>query len=54
MQALADWPVERAWFISPVINMERLITDMMGWAGVTEEELREKGEIPTAFGQTLS
>ena len=54
MQALADWPVERSWFISPVVNMAQLITDMMGWAGVTEEELREKGEIPTAFGQTLS
>ena len=54
MDALADWPVERAWFISPVVNMEQLITDMMAWAGVTEEELREKGEISTAFGQTLS
>ena len=54
MDALADRPVERAWFISPVVNMEKLITDMMAWAGVTEAELREKGEIPTAFGQTLS
>lgn len=27
---------------------------MMGWAGVTEQELREKGEIPTDFGETLS
>ena len=54
MDALAGWPVERAWFISPVVNMEQLITDMMAWAGVTEEELREKRKIPTAFGQTLS
>ena len=54
MQALADWPIEQAWFISPVVNMEKLITNMMAWAGVTEKKLREKGEIPTAFGQTLS
>ncbi len=54
MQALADWPIEQAWFISPVVNMEKLITNMMAWAGVTEKELREKGKIPTAFGQTLS
>lgn len=27
---------------------------MMGWAGVTEEALRARGEIPTSFGQTLS
>lgn len=54
MDALADWPIQRAWFISPVVNMEKLITDMMAWAGVTEEELREKGEIPTSFGETLS
>ena len=54
MNALAGWPIERAWFISPVVNTEQLITDMMAWASVTEAELREKGEIPTAFGQTLS
>ena len=46
MDALSGWPIERAWFISPVVNMERLITDMMAWAGVTEEELREKRESP--------
>ena len=28
--------------------------DMMGWAQATEDELREKGEIPTDFGETLS
>lgn len=26
----------------------------MGWAKVTEEQLRAQGEIPTKFGQTLS
>lgn len=46
--------VERALFISPVLDMERLILDMMGWARVSEEALREQGEVPTAFGETLS
>ena len=34
--------------------MERLIRDMMKWSGVTETELKEKREIRTAFGETLS
>ena len=36
------------------IGHTNLIENMMGWAGVTEAELREKGEIPTAFGEVLS
>ena len=54
MSALSGKPVTRAYFISPVVDMERLILDMLSWAGVTEEALREEGEIETAFGQTLS
>lgn len=46
--------IERAYFISPVVDMERLITDMMSWAGVTEAELMEKKEIETFFSETLS
>lgn len=44
----------RALLVSPVLDMEGLILIMMGWAGVTEEQLRREGEIPTSFGQTLS
>lgn len=54
MNALWDRPVERAFFISPIVDMEKLICDMMGWAGVSARELQEKGEIETAFGETLS
>lgn len=54
MDALGGCPVRKAFFISPVVDMERLILDMMGWAGVTERELEEKGKIPTGFGETLS
>ena len=54
MLALQDFPIEKALFISPVVDMEQLILDMMGWAGVSETELKEKEEIPTDFEETLS
>ena len=46
--------IDEAYFISPVADMEKLIGNMMLWAGVTEQELAEKREIPTEFGETLS
>lgn len=54
MTALADKPIDRAFFISPVVDMGKLITDMMKWAGATEDELRLQREIITPFGETLS
>lgn len=54
MHALQNCRIEKALFISPVLDMERLILDMMGWAAVSEADLRERGEIPTDFGETLS
>ena len=54
MSALDAALVDRAYWISPVVDMEKLIGDMLQWAGVREQELAEKQEIPTAFGETLS
>ena len=54
MLALGDQKLDKALFVSPVLDMERLILNMMGWVGVSEQMLREKGEIPTDFGETLS
>ncbi len=54
MLALGQEDVRRAYFISPMVDMNRFITDRMALEGVSEEELREKGEIPTKFGQPLS
>lgn len=54
MQALDETQVDRALFISPVVDMEQLIEAMMAGAGVTEPELRQRGEIKTEFGETLS
>ena len=54
MLALGDQAPDRALFVSPVLDMERLILDMMSWAGVSEQALCERGEVPTDFGETLS
>ena len=54
MNAGIDEMIHRAYFISPVVDMEKLILNMMSWANVTEKELEEKGVIPTSFGEDLS
>lgn len=54
MSALDETLVDRAYFISPVVDMESLIGNMMQWANVTEQELAQRGEVPTDFGETLS
>lgn len=54
MSSLDGTLIDQARFISPVVDMEKLIGNMMMWANVTERELAEKSEIPTQFGETLS
>lgn len=54
MSSLDETLIDQAYFISPVVDMEQLILNMIQWAHVTEPELAEKQEIPTDFGETLS
>lgn len=54
MNAGISTMLQRAYFISPIVDMEKLICDMMARAGVTEAELQAKVVIPTAFGEDLS
>ena len=54
MSALEEDLVDRAYLISPVVDMENLIENMMQWANVTEQELARRQEIATDFGETLS
>ena len=54
MCALSGKQISKALFISPVVNMEKMISDMMMRAKVTEETLKLKKEIHTEFGETLS
>lgn len=54
LNAGIDDMIQKAYFISPIVDMEKLITDMMKWANVTEQELESKGVIHTDFGEDLS
>ncbi|MFA9466333.1 MAG: alpha/beta hydrolase [Velocimicrobium sp.] len=45
--------LEQVLFLSPIVDMERLITNMMTWFGVTEEQLKTEQEIDTPTGQKL-
>ncbi|MDL2277321.1 alpha/beta hydrolase [Parabacteroides sp. OttesenSCG-928-G07] len=52
--AYRDIEFEKCLFLSPILDMERLIQNMMKWSNISEEELKEKGEHETSFGETLS
>ncbi len=45
--------IKKCLFLSPVVNMKIIIDNMMKWSNVSEDELKEKQEIQTAFGPTL-
>lgn len=46
--------IDKAYFISPIVNLEKLILDMINWAGVSESELEKRKIIPVDFGDDLS
>ena len=46
--------IDKAFFISPIVNMEKLILDMINWAGTSESELEKRKIIPVDFGDDLS
>lgn len=54
MLSLAEKNISHALFISPIVDMEKLIIDMMKWLNITEDELKSKKEVETEFGETLS
>ena len=54
MNAGVDGLIQKAYFISPIVDMEKLIGDMMTWAKVTEAVLKARGVIHTEFGEDLS
>lgn len=49
-----DRLINRAYLISPVVDMTKMIEGIMALSGVTEEDLREKKVIATGFGEDLS
>lgn len=54
MLSLSDKKIKKAMFISPIVDMEKLILNMMNLTNVSEEELYNKKKIATSFGETLS
>ena len=54
MLAYADCLIEKCLFVSPVLDMEKLIEGMMRQSNVTAERLQREKEVPVGLGQTLS
>lgn len=54
MQAGIERFVEKAYFISPMVDLEGRILGMMQSLGIPESELKEKGVIETPYGEPLS
>jgi pimeloyl-ACP methyl ester carboxylesterase len=52
--AYNDMDIKKALFQCPVLNMEKLIIDMMQWFNITEEQLKAEKEISTPIGETLN
>ena len=53
MIAYKDIELKDVFFLSPVIDMKKIIDNMMQIANISEEELEEKKEIRTEYGYTL-
>lgn len=54
MNADIDDMVKTAYFISPIVDIEKLICDMMKQSNISESDLQKKGVIRTDFGEDLS
>ena len=53
MVAYQNERIERAWFLSPLVDMRRMIENMMKWFQVSEERLKAEKKIDTPMGKTL-
>ncbi len=48
-----DRLIRRAYFISPLVDMEQMILSLLRQTGATEDDLRQHGTLPAPFGETL-
>lgn len=51
--ACRELPIEHAWFLSPVVDMDQIIQNMMQTSSVSEEQLERQHTVKTSYGQTL-
>lgn len=54
MLSLQDQTIDRAYFISPIVDMEKLIQNRMVWEGITEEMLSREKVVPSTSGEPFS
>lgn len=47
-------PIKQCLFLSPVVDMERIISNMMTWFNISEDRLKTEKKISTPAGQTLN
>lgn len=52
--AFNDMPLKKCLFLSPLLDMERLLQNMMKRFGINEETLKERRELQTPIGETLN
>lgn len=48
-----DEELQKCLLLSPIVDMERIINNMMNWFGITESQLEKEQEVPTPIGHTL-
>lgn len=53
MLSFHDAKIDKALFVSPILDMKQLISNMMVHAGVSKAQLEQQQVIETTFGQTL-
>lgn len=46
-------PLEKVFFLSPVVDMQRIIENMMMWFSISEEQLERQQIVQTPIGQDL-
>ena len=51
--AYPDETIRQCLFLSPVVDMRRLIENMLRWSNLSQQRLAAEGELVTAAGQTL-
>jgi alpha-beta hydrolase superfamily lysophospholipase len=51
--AYNEAPLQQALFLSPLVDMERMIHNMMIWFNISEDKLKAEQEISTPIGQPL-
>ncbi len=51
--ALGETDLQQAFFLSPVVDMEHIIENMMRWFQVSKERLEREGIVDTPIGQRL-